>query len=329
MSVNKVNSDGSLSRVAGGTLYADMAIGTIVPFGGSKEPSGFLFCQGQAVSRTTYEELFKVIGTAYGSGDGSTTFNLPDLREATTKGVGLSGKSSNHYDSDGVALGEFVEDRIKEHTHQVYVVNGTGSGSSVAQGTAGSTPRSYITPTGEATNEVKAVGVNYIIKAVQSAIPIDIANAVDDKLSALESNVTELQAVVPELQEDVNNRLHGGYQTQYEQGFHNILIERDSQIGLSGTYTLAEYAQAVVNKYGSGNFLISHVWSVSNFAQLSELDEARLAGATIIGTFQTLDTTWRKCRLLIQMENGDMYSVIVTCADTAVPRTTIKKLTTD
>ena len=54
-----------------------MPVGTILPFAGSSIPSGFLACNGAAVSRTTYAALFSAIGTTYGSGDGSTTFNLP------------------------------------------------------------------------------------------------------------------------------------------------------------------------------------------------------------------------------------------------------------
>ena len=55
--------------------------GTIVPWTDSSLPSGFLECNGAAVSRTTYADLFGVIGTTYGSGDGSTTFNVPDLAD--------------------------------------------------------------------------------------------------------------------------------------------------------------------------------------------------------------------------------------------------------
>lgn len=55
--------------------------GSILPFAGSSTPSGYLLCYGQAVSRTTYSGLFTAISTTYGSGDGSTTFNVPDLRE--------------------------------------------------------------------------------------------------------------------------------------------------------------------------------------------------------------------------------------------------------
>ena len=56
------------------------AIGKIFMFAGNTAPEGTLYCNGAAISRTTYSELFAAIGTTYGAGDGSTTFNLPDLR---------------------------------------------------------------------------------------------------------------------------------------------------------------------------------------------------------------------------------------------------------
>lgn len=55
--------------------------GTILPFAGGTIPSGFLACNGTAVSRTTYSALFSAIGTTYGSGNGSTTFNLPNVED--------------------------------------------------------------------------------------------------------------------------------------------------------------------------------------------------------------------------------------------------------
>lgn len=69
---------GDITLSAGGTLYADAPIGTIFEYGGTTAPSGYGLCKHQAVSRTEYAELFSCIGTTYGSGDGSTTFNLPD-----------------------------------------------------------------------------------------------------------------------------------------------------------------------------------------------------------------------------------------------------------
>ena len=57
------------------------ATGTILSWSTSSIPSGFLECDGTAVSRTTYSALFTAIGTTYGAGDGSTTFALPDLQD--------------------------------------------------------------------------------------------------------------------------------------------------------------------------------------------------------------------------------------------------------
>ena len=66
--------DGS---TAGGNVVG-LTPGFIAPFAGSTAPAGWLVCDGSAVSRTTYAKLFAVIGTTYGSGDGNTTFNLPN-----------------------------------------------------------------------------------------------------------------------------------------------------------------------------------------------------------------------------------------------------------
>ena len=55
-------------------------VGTIKPWGKATAPAGYLLCDGSAVSRTTYADLFTVIGTTYGTGDNSTTFNVPDLQ---------------------------------------------------------------------------------------------------------------------------------------------------------------------------------------------------------------------------------------------------------
>jgi len=67
-----------------------VSIGTIIPFGGTAAPSGFLACDGSAISRTTYADLFSAISTTWGTGDGSTTFNIPDLRDRFIRGSGTS-----------------------------------------------------------------------------------------------------------------------------------------------------------------------------------------------------------------------------------------------
>ena len=65
--------------------------GSYIQFAGSQAPAGFLVCNGGAISRTTYSKLFAVIGTTYGSGDGSTTFNLPNLTDRFLQGSSTSG----------------------------------------------------------------------------------------------------------------------------------------------------------------------------------------------------------------------------------------------
>lgn len=66
-------------------------VGVVQAFAGSATPDGWLLCDGSAVSRTTYAALFAVIGTTYGSGNGSTTFNLPDLADKFIEGSSTSG----------------------------------------------------------------------------------------------------------------------------------------------------------------------------------------------------------------------------------------------
>lgn len=65
-------------------------IGGMMEFGGTTAPDKWMLCNGAAVSRTDYAELFTVLGTAYGVGNGSTTFNLPDMRNRSPYGVGAS-----------------------------------------------------------------------------------------------------------------------------------------------------------------------------------------------------------------------------------------------
>ena len=66
---------------------ASTPVGSCLVWAGSTAPSGFLLCQGQAVSRTTYSALFAVVGTTYGAGNGTTTFNLPKIKVDSNAGI--------------------------------------------------------------------------------------------------------------------------------------------------------------------------------------------------------------------------------------------------
>lgn len=74
-----------VSNGIGGTIGA-LPPGVVMPYAGPSAPANWLLCGGQAVSRTDYGALFAVIGTTYGSGNGSTTFNVPDLRGRVVAG---------------------------------------------------------------------------------------------------------------------------------------------------------------------------------------------------------------------------------------------------
>lgn len=187
----KVNNNGTLKKIAGGTLYADAPIGTIQAYGGAVDsshsaPLGWLLCDGSEVAKTSYAELYAVIGDAFGTASAATNFVLPDLREATTKGAGLTGKSNNHYDTDGLALGEFIDDRVQAHNHGLannanFFITGSG-GTLSTGGTAYGGANRTANNNGRSgdTTEVKAVGVNYIIKAKQVALPADLETQVED-----------------------------------------------------------------------------------------------------------------------------------------------------
>lgn len=103
--------------------------GVMVDYGGTSAPSGWLLCNGAAISRTTYAALFAAIGTAYGTGDGSTTFNIPDRRGKFSLGLAASGTGSTLGGTGGSI----------DHTHSVpahYHGMGTGADLNITSGGA-------------------------------------------------------------------------------------------------------------------------------------------------------------------------------------------------
>tara|TARA_R100001443_G_scaffold76355_1_gene83839 strand:- start:5291 stop:5818 length:528 start_codon:yes stop_codon:yes gene_type:complete len=105
----------------------DILVGMIAPFGMSSVPTGWLACDGSAVSRTTYADLFTAIGTTWGAGDGSSTFALPDLEGAFLRGVGAHNTSNKADGSDfgdaSRAVGSFENDALQGHRHEYKVIN--------------------------------------------------------------------------------------------------------------------------------------------------------------------------------------------------------------
>lgn len=88
--------------------------GVMTAYGGETIPSGWLLCDGRALNRTTYASLFTAIGTKWGAGDGSTTFNIPDMREAVPVGIGQ--RASGVATHDTYTLGQFKDDQSQRFT---------------------------------------------------------------------------------------------------------------------------------------------------------------------------------------------------------------------
>ena len=88
-------------------------VGSVTPFAITTPPEGWLICNGEAISRTTYVRLFEKIGTTFGQGDSQTTFNLPDLRGVFIRGW----DTDNRFDLKR-EFGSYQDDQIQSHTHQ-------------------------------------------------------------------------------------------------------------------------------------------------------------------------------------------------------------------
>lgn len=105
----------SLKKILANILTSGAApVGIIEMFAGSTAPPGWLICDGTAVSRDTYSALFNIIGTTYGAGDGSTTFNLPDLQGRVPIGVSSGHALGTTGGAETVTLGT---SQIPAHTH--------------------------------------------------------------------------------------------------------------------------------------------------------------------------------------------------------------------
>lgn len=151
--------------------------GAVIAFVGVSAPSGWLLCQGQAVSRTTFSILFTLIGTTYGTGDGSTTFNVPDLRGSFVRGT----DNGRGLDS-GRGLGSYQSDALQNITGTAAIGNGYGDTRSAVENSsgalyAGNSYQSFAASKSQVNNTARDLffDASRVVRAANETRPVNLA----------------------------------------------------------------------------------------------------------------------------------------------------------
>ena len=174
----------------------DMPSGSIITYGGSSAPTGWLICDGSAISRSTYATLFGILSTTYGVGDGSSTFNIPDIRGRVPAGKessasrltsGVSGLTSTTLGNTGGAEGVTLtsaQSGIVGHTHgltmNAHTHTFTGNAHShTVNGVVGSGLGAGVVAGGGSvtTSSVTATGTNSTVTTTGTIAAVNAANA--------------------------------------------------------------------------------------------------------------------------------------------------------
>lgn len=185
-----------------------LPIGSISAYGGENIPTNWLKCNGQAVSRADYPELFNTIGTTYGSGDGSTTFNLPNISERVIVGNNGDGEFSLG-NTGGEKEHTLTINEMPSHTHLYRTSVGAGNAEGTLNmgdltgGVITGTYGNAIQNTGgsQAHNNMQPyIALNYIIKAKQS---VGIVGTVTSDINDTNDNAVPNAKTVKDYVEEV------------------------------------------------------------------------------------------------------------------------------
>ena len=142
--------------------------GSVIPFAGASAPDYWLLCDGSAVSRTDYSRLFDLVGTTYGDGDGSSTFNVPDLRSRVAIGVG-----------QGVFTLDFASTDVNVGTDEITVPTNTSlqTGAKLQLTTTGALPTGL------------SLATDYYVIRVSAAV-IKLATTLANAIAGTAINIT-------------------------------------------------------------------------------------------------------------------------------------------
>jgi microcystin-dependent protein len=269
-----------LSKVAN-IAVQPQPVGVIEAFAGSNAPNGWLICDGSQVSRSLFPELFSVIGTTYGSGDGFATFTLPDLRGRTIAGRdGVNNMNngptnrltSSFFGASGTALGAnggsqshtLTTSQLASHTHPPAFGNyfyAAPSGGAVI-GSGGFLPADIVnnSRTGSEggnqahNNTQPTIILNYIIKAV-SELPRGgwYNSSSPDVVTALPTN--------PYVGQQVYHQINGKlYQKRYDGSGWQSLVNTNVDDLPSGTVIQAVQRVSSTYQYVFNNFLYTECY---------------------------------------------------------------------
>ena len=270
----------SMSGGGGGGVTGDtLPIGSIVPYGSTTAPTNWLVCDGSAVSRTTYADLFAVIGTSFGAGNGSTTFNLPNLKGKVPVGYN---SSETEFDTMGETGGEkthtLTTDEIPSSVGLLNKIDNTYPGAvlSATSGWKYNANREINASYGQPHNNLQPYQtVNYIIKAKQSAGVV--ANV---------SNTQSNSQVDTYSCDYINNAKAPGINTPHETGyttdqFGNLKHKADST---QNNFQIKDYAGNVRFQYyyETGDIYINHekqlvrkvLWTGDTTSTITDLAES-------------------------------------------------------
>lgn len=236
-------------------------IGAIQAFGGRVAPEGWLICDGSAISREDYIDLFTAIGTTYGDGDGNTTFNIPDFSGRTAIGMSATYILG---DADGEETHTLTVDEMPSHSHTnlYHTSSGTGWGynyQNIGQRSQPTESSGGIGNTGgnqPHNNMQPYIVINYIIKAFQPPT--------DNVIKSLDPDRLLLDAFYPVGSEysTINSAFNpnitwGGTWTSEEMSEDYIVEE-----GTSGIWTYRKWSSGISECWGKHSATLSHYASV-------------------------------------------------------------------
>lgn len=151
---------------SGGGIVTGSEIGAVSAFAMPTPPTGWLVCDGSAISRTEYADLFATIGTLWGHGDQVSTFNLPDLR-----GEFVRGFDDGRGVDDGREFASAQAGQIEEHAHNTLAYELSGAtGGTLRMGRANAPDGNYTAPYGGNETRPRNISMTYAIKAFYPSV---------------------------------------------------------------------------------------------------------------------------------------------------------------